>query len=283
MLASADLVRVHSPVLAEVVKPYNPRVKRVWAAVDWSRVPPTLPPLKTDPLEIVYATSRVQRDPLFEQMRADLVEVLEQYGDRVRLNLLGFDPGDLKRYPQVIYRPFSEDYAAFFREFTRFGYAIGLAPMQTDRFHQCKTDTKYRDYAAAGAAGIYTDCPLYRAGVTPGETGLLVSGAPGSWAAAIRELIEHPTLIESIRQNARRFVEQRNNMETVTALWLDDLRGQPPRPPLPANWQPPRWRFTRSTNPRWARYRAWYRKIIPARWRIRLLDLRTSLRARFDV
>jgi glycosyltransferase involved in cell wall biosynthesis len=282
MLKAAQLVRVHSPVLLDVVAPYNPRTHLVWAAVDWSLVPDALPPLRTQPLEIVYATSRIKNDPLFEQMREDLRAVLVQYGDRVRLNLLGLDPGDLKRFPQVVYRPFREDYQAFFREFTRYGYAIGLAPMQLDRFHQCKTDTKFRDYAAAGLAGIHTDCPLYRQGVTEGETGLLISGAPGTWADAIRHLIEHPALIEHIRSNARQLVEARNNMETVAALWQRDLDALPVRPPLLAEWRQPRWHFTRSAAPRWQRYRRIYRSTIPMHWRIRFLDFRTHLRSLFN-
>lgn len=279
MLRHANRIRVHSPVLGEVVSPYNASVNRVWAAIDWSLAPETLPALRTAPIEIVYATSRLKNDILFQQLHDDLAQVLERFSEQVRLNILGLDPGDLKRFPNVTHHPFRDDYAQFFREFTRYGYAIGLAPMQTDRFHQCKTDTKYRDYAAAGAAGIYTDCPLYRAGVTHLETGLLVSGEPGSWADAIAQLVENPPLVEYIRRNARQFVQQRNNMQTVSQMWLSDLQAMPKRPPTPAGWTPPHWQFTRSPNARRERYRRLYRQSVPVEWRMRFLSWRTRLRA----
>ncbi len=283
MLSHATLVRVHSPALKDIVHPYNPRVNLVWAAVDWTLVPETLPEIKKDPVEIVYATSRTKNDNLFQQMYDDLLQTLEKFGEQVRLNILGLDPGDLKSYPQVVYRQLDADYPHFFRDFTRYGYSIGLAPMETDLFHQCKTDTKYRDYAAAGAVGIYTDCPLYRQGVTHMETGLLISGARGSWTEAITLLVEQPELVERIRQKARRFVQERNSMEAVSQMWLRDILAMPKRPVTPESWSPPRWRFTQSSSGHWMRYRRLYRSTVPINWRIQLRDLRIQLRAFFNV
>lgn len=273
MLHHARRVRVHSPRLIEMVRPYNPNVHLVRAAVDWSLVPPTLPDLSTGPIAVVYATSRRAGDILFDRMKGDLSQMLQKYGSRVHLHVMGADPGELRRFPQVIHHPYSEDYKQWFWEFTRAGYAIGLAPMLTDNFHQCKTDTKFRDYAAAGAAGIYQDSEIYRASVTDGVTGLFVSGEPGSWHAAISRLMDDPALIYTIRENAAQVVRTRNGLEQAMTSWLDDLRAMPARGPLPADWQPPQWDFTLTPHHWRVWLRPYARKILPVRLRVRLRNL----------
>ena len=273
MLKNAQCVRVHSPRLIQMVTPYNPNVHLVRAAVDWSLVPPTLPELPTDHVPIVYATSRRAGDLLFERMKPDLTELLEEYGDRIRLHIMGAEPGELRRFPQVIVHAYSDDYSTWFRQFTRAGYAIGLAPMLTDNFHECKTDTKFRDYAAAGAAGIYQDSAVYRASVTDGVTGLLVSGARGSWSAAIQRLTNDRRFLLAIRENASQVVRTRNSLVQATASWMDDLRAVPARPPTPVFWEPPRWDFTLSPDSWRIRLRPYARQILPIRLRVWLRNL----------
>lgn len=275
MLRSAYQVRVHAALLSEIVRPYNPNVSQVWAAVNFSLAPEQLPTVRRSPLTIVYATSRKKGDVLFEQIKGDLVTCIEHYGDAVRFYILGSDPRELRHYPQVVHQPFQDDFRSFYTTFTRFGYAVGLAPMLLDRFHQSKTDTKFRDYALAGAAGIYRDCPLYRSSVTDGVTGLFVTGEPGSWFEAITKFINQPTLIDAIRHNANRVIRERNALSTVAARWLSDINAAPQPLKPPENWHPPSWRFTRNSNKNRRKLYKWYRKIVPARWRIYFLDART--------
>lgn len=282
MLRVSNRVRVHSPVLGEVVREYNPNVEVVWAPINWILIPPQLPTLSTEPLHIVYAAQAETGELMYQYMRDDLHAILDKYGSRIHLHFMGYTPPDLCGNPLVSCHPFESDYAAFFSQFTRFGYAIGLAPMLDDLFHNSKTNIKFRDYAAAGAAGIYADTPLYRGnGVTDGETGLLVSGEPGSWAAALTRLIENPELIESIRQKARHYVEQRYDMDTVKRTWMADFASLPPRPPMSdaqreqvknTQWS---FAFRGGINPEtpWvASLINLLRKILPVRWKISLFD-----------
>ena len=284
MLRGADLVRVHSPVLRDLVRPYNPNVRLRWAAIDWSLVPPELPPLSLDPLHIVYAAQRESGEKLYRLMQPDLHALLAQHGDRVHLHFLGYNPPDLRGHRSVTCQPFEADYAAFFSRFTRFGYAIGLAPMLDDAFHNSKTNIKFRDYAAAGAAGIYADVPLYNTSVVNGKTGLLVSNEPGSWLAAIERLLDISALLELIRQNARRFCEERYHMDSVGALWLEDLNGLPAPPTIAADKAAQiaamRWWFTgikQADKPHVARLRRVLRVIVPMRLKLAYYDLRYAL------
>lgn len=286
LLRTSSRVRVHSPVLAEVVRAYNPNTRVVWAPVNWTLAPDKLPALSFDPIHIVYAVSPSSGETLYRLMHTDLVAALERFGPRVRLHFLGYQPPEMRGKPHVVFHAFENDYAAFFRAFTHFGYAIGLAPMIDDLFHNCKTNIKYRDYAAAGAAGIYSDTPLYRGnGVVDGETGLLVSGTPGSWLTAISRLVENPELIEHVRQRARADVFARYHIDTVAQMWMEDFAALPKPPPLSDAEQREveaiRWPFTfeRKQDAPWvAALRGFLRDHLPVRWRVRYYDVRHALR-----
>jgi hypothetical protein len=290
LLQVSTLVRVHSPVLQQVVCEYNPNTIVVWAPVDWSLVPTQLPTLSTDPLHIVYAAQAETGEKMYPFMRHDLQTLLEKYGSHIRLHFMGYIPPDLCSHPLVTCHPFEQDYAAFFSQFTRFGYAIGLAPMIDDVFHNSKTNIKFRDYAAAGAAGIYADTPLYKGnGVVDGETGLLVSGEPGTWLSALTRLIENPALIESIRQKARQYVENYYSMDAVGRMWMENFQSFPPRRSLSdaerTMVQTTKWSFSFTggltpETPWVAGLLNVLRKILPVRWKVFLFDTILTLKKR---
>jgi glycosyltransferase involved in cell wall biosynthesis len=289
LLRVSTLVRVHSPTLKEALRAYNSNIQVVWAAIDWSLLPPALPELSFDPVKIVYAAQKDTGTTLYPFMARDLQELLAKFGSRIQLHYLGYTPPELCGHPQVICYPFESDYATFFSQFTRAGYAIGLAPMMDDLFHNSKTNIKFRDYAAAGAVGIYASTPLYRDnGVVDGETGLLVSGEPESWLPALSRLIENPALIETIRQQAYEFVKSRYNFDVVSKMWLEHLRSLPARPSLSetdlAHLVQLRWSFTYTRTPDapWvARLRNILREVVPIRWKLRYYDMRAALRKYF--
>jgi glycosyltransferase involved in cell wall biosynthesis len=284
LLRRSALVRVYSPRLRELLAPFNPRIELVRAAVDWTLAPAHLPPL-AEPLRLVYATSRREVDVIFPQIAGDLRRLLDDFGDRIRLHFLGYQPPEFRGHPSVVMEPFQPDYAAYFTAFTRAGYAIGFAPMLPGDFYMSKSNNKFREYAAAGAVGIYLDCPVYRGegGVIDGETGLLVSGEPGSWYAAAAALIADRARLLAIRERAYAFARQTYTLEHVAATWLAHLESLPIPEHRPADDLPARWWFTRtgpeSTGLR-RRLRDWYRTAIPMVWRLRFREWRYTLASR---
>lgn len=284
MLRSASLVRVYSPRLKQVVGAYNDRVEIVEPAIDWSLVPAALPDISLEPIHIVYATSRVIADPMFEQLLPDLQMLLDRHPDRVVLHLLGYHPPELRAYPNVVFGSFQQDYQSYFTEFTRFGYGIGLAPLLDGAFYLAKTNNKFREYAAAGAAGIYRDTSLYRdvefGGVVHGETGLLVDGTPGSWLRAIETLMREPALLQAIRTNARRYAESRYHVHAVSQTMLRHLTAFPSPQPIQVD-SLPRWWFTRDPQTETAATRVsrgFYQRFVPLALRLRLHALVQLLR-----
>jgi hypothetical protein len=109
--------------------------------------------------------------------------------------------------------------------------------MPDDTFHRSKTNVKFRDYGAAGIAGIYQQAAVYEE-IVHKQTGWVVSGEPGSWYEGIMALIEDRALLEHIRQNAQHTVYKHYRLEVAAQDWHDDIAAiatehPPPLKPLP--------------------------------------------------
>lgn len=228
LLRYAHLVRVYSPVLRDVVLAYNPNTEFVVPAIDWSIVPAELPPLTDTPFKIAYPTSRASGDPLYVQFWPDVARILDEFGSRVEMHFFGYLPPEASGRINVQFHPLKK-YDEFFREFTSAGYALGLAPMFTEQFYQCKTNNKFREFAAGGVVGVYLDTPLYSEAVRHGENGFLISGEPGTWYDVIRDAIEHADQLDSMRRAARALAEARYSLDAVVERWRADLAAIPAR------------------------------------------------------
>lgn len=276
LLRTAARVRVHSPHLRELVRPYTDSITLTAAAVDWSVVPPELPELG-ERVEIVYATGRLH-DRLIAPILPVIRRILADYPSRTRMHFLGYHPPELRGVPGVVFGGNLSNFAAFMRDFTSAGYAIGLAPMRRDDFHLAKTNLKFREYAAAGAVGVYTDCALYSGSVQHEVTGLLVDDAPEAWYSAIAGLIEDRARLERIRRAARAYAETQYSMEKFAASWLADLAAAAPASVVRRPPEIERWWFTQPEIVVSPGLRTWYRRAVPAKVRVGLRDLRMALR-----
>ncbi len=220
----ASLVRVYSEPLLERVRSLNERVVRVDPPIDWSLVPPAAPRREPGKVRIVYATSRLQQDELAEMFLGDVAEVLRTHRGRVELCCWGHHPPQLQGDPSVRFLGFERDYDRFFRRFTRAGFDVGLAPLRDDVFHRSKTNNKFREFAAARTAGIYSDVDVYADCVSDGRTGLLVGSEPGSWFRAISRLVEDAELRARIQERSFAYVRERYDLAKTQEVWLDHIR-----------------------------------------------------------
>ena len=96
---------------------------------------------------------------------------------------------------------------------------IGLAPLEDSAFTRRKSQIKTLDYAAAGAAVLASDGPVYRGSVADGPGGMLVSNKPEAWYAALSRLIRDRTLRRSLQQGAWDAYLARGTLGTNLAAW----------------------------------------------------------------
>jgi processive 1,2-diacylglycerol beta-glucosyltransferase len=79
---------------------------------------------------------------------------------------------------------------------------IALAPLEDDDFNRCKSDIKFLDYSAIGAAGIFSRVPAYASSVDHRQTGWLAENTPAAWEEALETLLTDIPLREQIAHQA---------------------------------------------------------------------------------
>lgn len=121
----------------------------------------------------------------------DVVHRLDLAGLNVpwRFEFAGHLPDELVGHPRVSHVPYIRGVAAFHRWLQAADWRIGIAPLRDTPFNRCKTDNKFRTFAAAGIAGVYAAVAPYIESVRHGMSGLLVPHDPAAYAAALQDLI----------------------------------------------------------------------------------------------
>jgi glycosyltransferase involved in cell wall biosynthesis len=96
---------------------------------------------------------------------------------------------------------------------------IGLAPLHDTPFNQAKSDIKYLEYSATGAATIASPLAPYKASIQE-DRGVLVHGnTADDWAVAIGRLIDDPNLRQRLATNAYEWVHGERSIEAAAHKW----------------------------------------------------------------
>lgn len=119
--------------------------------------------------------------------------------------------------------PSEADYPLFMLWFmsTR-RWDIGLAPLRDNAFNACKSDIKFLDYGALGAASLFSDVPPYAA-VASDQTGIVVDNDPAAWNEALERLVcDHPLRAE-VSNRAYDVVHATRTLRRRAVDWRDAL------------------------------------------------------------
>jgi glycosyltransferase involved in cell wall biosynthesis len=215
MLRLADAVKVYSGSAVPSFLPYNPRVTaiRPYQILDHEAPPPQE---EGGPVTVGFLGSYYKDDEFGPVSRA-ILRLLDE-GRPLAFEFLGFLPVALARRPEVSHVPWRSSYPEYRRTLEALSWDVGLAPLRDLEFNRGKNNARYREYAAAGIAGIYSDAEVYRATVEPRRTGLVVPQEDEqAWYEAILELAADAELRRTIRENAFADVKANYRIEDYVA------------------------------------------------------------------
>jgi processive 1,2-diacylglycerol beta-glucosyltransferase len=245
LLALADGLLVTTTPLAERYRAANPNIAVVPNALDERLLAVGRPsrelrrlrsavarrlPGSSEPVVIGYMGTYTHDDDL-ALIAPALHAIHARHGDRVRFQVLGVVArgetwSTLAGLPVEAVHPTPAQ--AVYPDFlpwlcNTFAWDIALAPLRRTPFTDGKSDIKHLDYAALGAAGIYSRHPAYAATVRDGETGMLADDDPASWTAALDRLVTDGALRGRIARGARRYLASERTLEHTAERWPDAL------------------------------------------------------------
>ncbi len=214
----ADEIWVSTAPLAEAVnKPDKTHI--LPNLIDFNEFLDPIPAPENLPLRILW-TGSMWHDKDLEQVVQPVLRIMEEYGDKVQFLFWGCLPSafsDFQRIPgqnlalltqkkdfgtRLIYLE-GIPFCFYYDRLVKLAPYIGIAPLYDCPFNDSKSNLKYLEYTLAGAATIATKVEPYK-GILNGVDGILVEPYDEEgWYKALKNLIDNPSLRNSLVENAR--------------------------------------------------------------------------------
>ena len=210
-LTGAERILVMSPTLAGYLSERFPaqHIARISPPIDLALIDrhrPAPAPVNTKKLRIGYPSTR--RPNVADLLSNVVTRALRLHHNDVEFEFIGWMPEALRGVPGVTFLPEVKGYENYVALVQQRGWDLALAPLMDSLFENCKTNLKYREYAAFGVPGIYSDVPLYSSCVSDGQTGMLVENSADAWLTALSRLLSDTALRAAIVLAARADVEK---------------------------------------------------------------------------
>lgn len=177
--------------------------------------------LESDEIRIGFAGSSSRQKDV--EAIADAIRFVVARYPSVIFEFIGINPSKLK-LPETRVRAFP--HLPSYEEYVQFqvsrNWTIGLAPLESSKSNQSKTNNKYREYGAMGIPCVFQKATPYLECVEDGITGLL-AGSTAEWIDRMSQLIENESLRATILENARNDVRAKHDLAIVASEWFHSL------------------------------------------------------------
>lgn len=217
-LEEADCVWVSTQALKDRLTDYNPCIFVFSNNLDERLLiagsrPLEISPFGQRPIAIGYmGTTTHIKD--FEMIIPALQQVWQKYPKAFEIQIVGVaEETDLFRLledlPVRIMNPDSkeQEYPLFHLWFAgHLSWDIAISPLRDTPYTYCKSDIKFLDYSAIGAAGIYSRVNAYQSTVQHGETGWLTENTIEAWKEAMDVLLTDAELRNRIAKNSAHYL-----------------------------------------------------------------------------
>ena len=223
ILTNCDLVKATTPPIYDVSLRYNANVVAYPYGFDFSLTGFEMPSFRRDGAIRIGYFGTPGRDNQFNIV-IDALKKIQQLYDNIELEFLGFEPVRAAELKNVKVVPFMNNYEASIKMLASRQWDIGLAPLVDNKFNESKLPTKYRDYGAVGAAGIYSNIVSYSNVVQDYSTGIIVNDNVEAWSNAMSLLISNQDLRETIAISAWEHIRKELSVTQAKENWKIILR-----------------------------------------------------------
>lgn len=143
------------------------------------------------------------------------------YEQELRVDLQGYIPADMFEL-HINKRTISFGYVEHdMYPFRMAGFDIGLVPLLDEDFNQIgKSDLKFLEYTAIGAATVASNVGQYRHTISNKNTGMLVENTDDDWYEAIQYLADDKRR-EKMIAAATKYVREKRSIDKTYHLWAE--------------------------------------------------------------
>jgi processive 1,2-diacylglycerol beta-glucosyltransferase len=233
LLDEADAILVTTPILAQRLQERDRKTIVITNALDERLTgPPPCLPLRWDlPFLVIGYMGTPTHDEDLQMILPALAAITEKSSTPLVLELIGVTQSRqtramLQDLPLTLRwkEPPNPVYPSFMTWFTSTRHwDIALAPLVDTPFNRAKSDVKFLDYSALGAAGIYSREPVYGRSVEHGVTGWLADATTESWTEALVMLATQPDLRRELAANAHRHLHDERTLARRHPDWIAAL------------------------------------------------------------
>ena len=224
LIRSVDCITVTTPPLVELYKRFNDNVEMVPNSIDftvWER-----PPVRweKDEVRLLYTgASNHQEDWLFI---APVLERLQKAHPKLKIVLVGTNWRNIKNnldYGRIEVHGWV-DFEAYPYLIKTLCPDIGIAPISSTAFNDCRSSLKWLEYSSLQAVTVASDFGPYKRDMVDGDTGMLVS-TPDEWFDALSWAIENDIGRKQIAINAYRHCKANYDLNYVVDEWKNVFEG----------------------------------------------------------
>ncbi len=213
-LAEADLIKAGSPELARRLNERGyPAIYQPYTAKICELTVKTI----ESPYRIGYFGSPHHRNDI-EIIFPALLKIKESFQDQVVFEFIGCYPSGWRQLTACI-MPFKSDYETFMEFLAGRRWSLGLAPLRRTSFNEAKSNSKFRDFTAAGTLGIYSDSAPYRDSILNTQNGWLVKDSSEEWYETIKKALCNSERAAMLQQ-ARKLLQTVYSPESVARNWV---------------------------------------------------------------
>ena len=211
MITNSDAVMASTEPLAKVVRKLNPKTYVVPNLVDQFNSDKPV----NSKLRVGWSGSSSHLGDFPKQVEKALRTVIKWYD--VEVHWVGYEM--IEGLPGAVVHGGKKDVAEYLDLMTEVNLDIGIAPLASNHFNDCKSNLKYLEYSSNLTASVLSNSHAYRGTVNQGEDGLVVR--KDEWAEALDWLCSEEAARKYMAANAFNKVATEFSWQHASHKWFD--------------------------------------------------------------